>query len=275
MNHPGGNSLKWHESLSVGCELIDNQHQELIKLVNELEGSLSAGLSPELLAKSLRFIVNYTRFHFSAEEELMASLGFAELKQHKEIHNELIQKVTDILVQMKEGKKPDFVELVAYFTFWVKKHVMEEDQKIGVFWRQKNTGTTKIEAKTKSIAERRAEILPRLDKLKELFRMKLIEIEDFKTKKINLFESIFLELGVNKIAEGLSDLDHFLRHDVISSKEMNSIVASYLYKLNLEKDLDEIPDIEDKLIYVRLFREHEIISEERFVELKTKILDAI
>ena len=132
-----------------------------------------------------------------------------------------------------------------------------------------------MELKSKSVTERRASILPRLDKLKELFRIKLIEIDDFKAKKINLFESIFVELGVNKISEGISDLDHFLRHDVISSKEMNAIIASYLAKLDLEKDLEMIPEIEDKLIFVRLFREHEIINEDKFVELKTRILTAI
>lgn len=268
-------ALKWDQSLSVECELIDNQHRELINLVNELESSISTGLSSELLGRSLKFIVNYTRYHFSAEEELMKSIGYQELNRHKQIHDDLIQKVIDILKLMKEGHDPDFLDLVNYFITWVKKHVMEEDQKIGYFWRQRNNGAANMELKTKSVTERRASILPRLDKLKELFRIKLIEIDDFKAKKISLFESIFVELGVNKISEGISDLDHFLRQDVISSKEMNAIIASYLAKLDLEKDLEMIPEIEDKLIFVRLFREHEIINEDKFVELKTRILTAI
>ncbi len=274
--------MKWDPQLSVGCETIDNQHKELIQLVDELENELSTSsdnaLSPQQLARSLKFIVNYSRHHFSAEEELMKSINFDDLPRHKEIHNELIQKITEILVGMRDGKSPAALDLVNYFIDWVKKHVMEEDQKIGAFWRKRTNGAAEMEnseVKTKSVSERRASILPRLDKLKELFRIKLIEIDDFKAKKIGLFESIFIELGVNKISEGLSDLDHFLRNSVISSKEQGAIISSYLQKLNLEKDLESIPDIEDKLIFVRLFREHEIITEERFVELKTKILDAI
>ncbi|MDD3148031.1 MAG: bacteriohemerythrin [Candidatus Riflebacteria bacterium] len=270
--------MKWDPALSVGCEAIDNQHKELIQLVDELESVSGSGISSELLARSLKFIVNYSRHHFSAEEELMKSIGFDDLPRHKEIHNELIQKITDILLQMKDGHNPAPLELVNYFIDWVKKHVMEEDQKIGAFWRTNTSGAKYMadaEVKTKSVSERRASILPRLDKLKELFRIKLIEIDDFKAKKIGLFESIFIELGVNKISEGLSDLDHFLRNSIISSKEQSAIIASYLQKLDLEKDLESIPDIEDKLIFVRLFREHEIISEDKFVELKTRILDAI
>lgn len=268
-------ALKWDQSLSVECDLIDNQHRELINLVNELENSITTGLSSELLGKSLKFIVNYTRYHFSAEEELMRSIGYDDLKRHKQIHDDLITKIIEILRKMKEGQDPDFLDLVNYFINWVKQHVMEEDRKIGQFWRHRNNGAANMEVKTKSVTERRAGILPRLDKLKELFRIKLIEIDDFKAKKISLFESIFVELGVNKISEGISDLDHFRRQDIISSKEMNAIIASYLAKLDLEKDLEMIPEIEDKLIFVRLFREHEIINEEKFVELKTKILTAI
>jgi len=268
-------SMYWDESLSVGCDLIDGQHKELINLVAELEESARTGLTNEQLARALKFIVSYTRHHFSAEEELMRSIGFDELPQHKEIHNELIHKVTEILLQMKEGKDPEAPGLIQFFIEWVKKHVSEEDKKIGTYWRTWSNGAKVMDCKVKSVSERRAAIIPRLDKLKELFRIKLIEIDDFKAKKQSLFESLFVELGPNKIAEGLSDLDHFLKADIIGSKERDLIIEGYLRKLDPEADLEKITEVEDKLIFVRLLRERELINEEKFNQLKTRILEAI
>ena len=270
-----GKSMYWDESLSVGCDLIDGQHKELINLVAELEESSRDGLNKEQLARALKFIVSYTRHHFSAEEELMQSIGFNELPQHKEIHNELIHKVTEILLQMKEGKDPETPGLIQFFIEWVKKHVSEEDRKIGTYWRTWSNGVKVMDCKIKSVSERRASIIPRLDKLKELFRIKLIEIDDFKAKKQSLFESLFVELGPNKIAEGLSDLDHFFKADIIGSKERDLIIDGYLRKLDAEADLEKIAEVEDKLIFVRLLRERELINEDKFAQLKTKILEAI
>lgn len=270
-----GQALYWDESLSVGCELIDGQHKELINLVAELEESSRTGLTNEQLARALKFIVNYTRHHFSAEEELMQTIGFNELPRHKEIHNELIHKVTEILLQMKEGKDPEVPGLIHFFTEWVKSHVNEEDKKIAAYWRAHINGAKVMDCKVKSVSERRSAIIPRLDKLKELFRIKLIEIDDFKAKKQSLFEGIFVELGPNKIAEGLSDLDHFLKADIIGSKERDLIIDGYLRKLDPEADLEKIAEVEDKLIFVRLLRERELINEDKFAQLKTKILEAI
>ncbi len=270
-----GKSMYWDESLSVGCDLIDGQHKELINLVTELEESARSGLTNEQLARALKFIVNYTRHHFLAEEELMKSIGFNELPHHRELHNELVHKVTEILLQMKEGKDPEAPNLIQFFIEWVKKHVNEEDRKIGTYWRKWSNGAKVMDCRIKSVSERRAAIIPRLDKLKELFRIKLIEIDDFKAKKQSLFEGLFVELGPNKIAEGLSDLDHFLKVDIIGSKERDLIIEGYLRKLNPEADLEVISEVEDKLIFVRLLRERELITEEKFNQLKTRILEAI
>lgn len=270
-----GKSMYWDESLSVGCDLIDGQHKELINLVTELEESARSGLTNEQLARALKFIVNYTRHHFLAEEELMKSIGFNELPHHRELHNELVHKVTEILLQMKEGKDPEAPNLIQFFIEWVKKHVNEEDRKIGTYWRKWSNGAKVMDCRIKSVSERRAAIIPRLDKLKELFRIKLIEIDDFKAKKQSLFEGLFVELGPNKIAEGLSDLDHFLKVDIIGSKERDMIIEGYLRKLNPEADLEVISEVEDKLIFVRLLRERELITEEKFNQLKTRILEAI
>ena len=64
--------ITWTSDLSVGIELIDGQHKMLIKHLNDLSQSLESGEGPAKIATTLNFLIDYTNFHFTAEEKHMA-----------------------------------------------------------------------------------------------------------------------------------------------------------------------------------------------------------
>ena len=65
--------IRWTSDLSVGIGLIDEQHKMLIKHLNDLSQSLESGQGPEKIATTLSFLIDYTNFHFSAEEKTYGS----------------------------------------------------------------------------------------------------------------------------------------------------------------------------------------------------------
>jgi len=77
--------ITWTNDLSVGIELIDEQHKMLIKHLNDLSQSLESGQGPAKIANTLNFLIDYTKFHFTAEEKHMAANDYPELKNHKKI----------------------------------------------------------------------------------------------------------------------------------------------------------------------------------------------
>ncbi|MBU1108033.1 MAG: bacteriohemerythrin [Candidatus Riflebacteria bacterium] len=267
--------MEWDQSFSIGCDIVDSQHKELICLVDQLESSLENRLVPQQLGAALKFIVNYTRHHFSAEEAFMETIGFDELENHKKLHNNLIKEVTDILLSLKHGENLNSEDLVKFLVDWVLKHVQEEDQKIGIFARKKKHLAEQSECKLKAVNSRRQLILTRLEKLKGLFKQKLIEIEDFKEQKVKTLANMLKELGLNQLRAGFDDLDYFLSQDVICKNERKAIVVAFLQKSDLQKGLSEIIEIEDKLLYLRSFHEFEMITDNKFDSLKAEILDTV
>ena len=267
--------MKWDQSLSIGCELVDSQHKELIHLVDNLESALGKGLQPQQIGAALKFIVNYTRHHFKTEEEFMDSIGFDGLESHKKLHNDLIKSVTDILKDLKAGKDLDQQDLVNFLVAWVKDHVIEEDMKIGEFARQQKSLIDKQNECLRLTVKRREDAVGRLDKLKNLFRQKLIAIEDFKEQKIRIFANMLADLGYNRFREGVEDLNCFLAKDVICHNEHKAIVIAFLEKSTLEQSLKEASDLEGKLLLLRSFHEFELISDDKFDQAKTAILESI
>jgi hemerythrin-like metal-binding protein len=60
--------MKWDDSLKIGCRLIDSQHQELVRHVDALERLVDSEIAGQQLLETLRFVVDYARKHFEAEE---------------------------------------------------------------------------------------------------------------------------------------------------------------------------------------------------------------
>lgn len=267
--------MKWDQSFSIGCDVVDSQHKELVCLVDQLESSLESGLAPHQLGEALKFVVNYTRHHFAAEEAFMETIGFDELENHKKLHGNLIKEVTDILLRLKHGENLSPEDLVKFLVNWVLKHVQEEDQKIGVFTRNRKHVAEQAECRLKAETSRRKLTLARMEKLKDLFKQKLIEIEDFKEQKVRIFTNMLKELGLNQLRAGFDDLHYFLSQNVICHNELRAVVVAFLQKSDLQKGLSEIIEIENKLLYLRSFHEFEMITDSQFDDCKAKILDAL
>ena len=57
--------LTWTEALSVGVDLIDEQHQKWIAHFNNAAEALQSHHHPEQIIKTLEFLIDYTASHFA------------------------------------------------------------------------------------------------------------------------------------------------------------------------------------------------------------------
>ncbi len=85
--------LTWNHECSVGIRAIDDQHGILMDAINELSLSLMHGSSRDQLGVLIERIVEFTRMHFSSEEELMEMTGYPGLSEHRKAHLELLQRI--------------------------------------------------------------------------------------------------------------------------------------------------------------------------------------
>jgi hemerythrin-like metal-binding protein len=84
--------IKWNDNFSVKVSEVDNQHKELIGLINQLYDAMRVGKGREVPGSVLTELVNYTVYHFSTEERLFQEHGYPEYERHKQIHDDLTWK---------------------------------------------------------------------------------------------------------------------------------------------------------------------------------------
>jgi len=131
--------IAWTSDLSVGIELIDEQHKMLIKHLNDLSTSLKSGQGPAKIATTLSFLVDYTNFHFTAEEKHMAVNGYSELENHKKMHEDFRTILTNMEEDLnEEGATQSLADSIdTLLVKWLFEHIRKIDVSFGKFLTKK------------------------------------------------------------------------------------------------------------------------------------------
>lgn len=125
-------TITWNSDLSVGIEAIDDEHQELLKYLNDLFAACSVGQGPAVLSKTLCWVQRYSREHFAREEDLMQKFGFPGLDEHRERHAELVSELDELIEEFERGADHDLSnKTMQFLEDWLLHHILIEDKKIG------------------------------------------------------------------------------------------------------------------------------------------------
>ena len=120
----------WSQDYSVGIRLIDNDHKDLVDMVNSLHDQISGSDSEEQIATTLAFLARYVREHFTREEALMAQYGYPDLAAHKASHHELAAEIHAAQkVFTSEPERLDPQKLLLFLRDWLVHHILSEDMK--------------------------------------------------------------------------------------------------------------------------------------------------
>lgn len=112
----------WENKYSVGNPMIDKQHKEMFKLGNDLPEVLNVHEIKPIIMR----LYKYTREHFSMEEEMMRSIGFPLLAEHKILHEELISKSNEISSLPFQTDK-EVIRFKQFVYGWLIEHILHRD----------------------------------------------------------------------------------------------------------------------------------------------------
>jgi len=89
--------LQWKPEYSVGIESMDDEHREMIGLINatyeKLENESDAGQIEDCLGEILSTI----SMHFALEERMMRRSRYADYQAHKDDHEKLLDQIRDLM----------------------------------------------------------------------------------------------------------------------------------------------------------------------------------
>ena len=123
----------WDTNFEIGITEIDQQHKELVRILNELAAHLANLSSPPTLNRVFDELAAYADHHFKCEEAIWAThlSGDESLAEHRRTHDAFIDKVV-ALKELERGKPLyDVVqEIVAFLSHWLTYHILDNDKRM-------------------------------------------------------------------------------------------------------------------------------------------------
>jgi hemerythrin len=120
----------WDDKYATGIQLIDNQHKELVSLTNELFRACMDRevIQQEVFKETMKRMVDYVRFHFGAEQDLMQRVNYPDYAEHKKQHDVFVLKVIESVRGYNEGKKMVPNQFVRTLRDWILSHIAHYDK---------------------------------------------------------------------------------------------------------------------------------------------------
>ena len=124
--------VAWKPSYSVGHAALDEQHRQILQIVNDLYSAMQGGDAQSVVKPLLERLLKYTHTHFAPEEQIMQECGYPNLEDHKELHATLRRKTAGLRanVGLVMG-----VDLLHFLRDWWLEHIQEEDQRYAPYAR--------------------------------------------------------------------------------------------------------------------------------------------
>ena len=124
-------SFHWNQNFMTGLETVDEQHRELVRLINGF-GDLLAGNIVEFqdVEELFEKLANYAIYHFNEEEQMMQVIGIDQ--RHLDHHLDEHQRFLDELTSMQKGLSPHTPgvanNLLSFLTHWLAYHILGSDR---------------------------------------------------------------------------------------------------------------------------------------------------
>ncbi len=129
--------IEWTDELSVGVDIFDNDHRELVAIANRLHDGITMGYQQNVLIPTLYDLLKYTLYHFSREEGFMLQYSYPDYEAHREEHERLLKSVQDYYDQAKSGQNSITLSLMGFLRDWLINHIMGSDRDYREFFNGK------------------------------------------------------------------------------------------------------------------------------------------
>ena len=123
----------WEDRFNVGIQEIDQQHQKLVQMLNDLYEAMNVGKGKETVGKILDGMIQYTASHFATEERYMQQYQYPEYATHKQVHDSFTQQVLDFQKQFKSGSKTLSMKVGTFLKNWLTTHISGTDKLYGPY----------------------------------------------------------------------------------------------------------------------------------------------
>lgn len=118
----------------TGIEFIDNEHTRLFELADETYNLLNDDITQDKTPEIVRLVselIDYTRTHFSHEEEFQKSINYPYIAEHTAQHRQFEDSLAaidlDALENNLEDQNETIENILEFLTNWLINHIKKVD----------------------------------------------------------------------------------------------------------------------------------------------------
>jgi len=121
--------ITWNDSLSVEITEIDDQHKQLIVILNELHEAMKNRVGQQIVGKKLEEMAKYSKVHFDTEEKYFSLFDYDNSVDHIAEHEKFVVKTDEFKKDLSEGKLALSIDVMNFLMKWITDHIMVSDHK--------------------------------------------------------------------------------------------------------------------------------------------------
>lgn len=125
--------ILWKDAYKIGVPEIDEQHCQLIDMLNELYERIGPDVNFDDAWAALSGFDRYAEAHFSCEERIAKEndvpLGMLQL--HKLQHEAYRERMRSFRRALEARERTTLVQMMAFLSRWWLSHILVEDMELG------------------------------------------------------------------------------------------------------------------------------------------------
>lgn len=129
-------AVVWDEKYTTGDRVVDDQHQTLFELINELHALAVVGGANHAMGRAVRGLTRCLSGYFAYEERLMESTQYPRLREHQERHLTIRAQAGELLRQHLAGSPMRGGALSHFLGQKLSAHIVEMDRPMVEFARR-------------------------------------------------------------------------------------------------------------------------------------------
>jgi len=118
--------IEWKKEFNVNIGFIDDHHKKFLKILNQVREAALEEACLETISRIFYSLVHYAE-HYLINEEIYFK-EYSNLSQHKEAHNQFIERIKKLQEDFEAGKEKICFELYTYLFNWFNNHILQYDK---------------------------------------------------------------------------------------------------------------------------------------------------
>jgi hemerythrin len=122
--------LEWKEEYATGIDDVDDEHKDLIDVINRLHELLLADDAKLTVPAFFARLIEGVSAHFALEERIMGESEYPDLAAHREDHERLLDEMRELVQAFGQAEEVDSVDLAMRLEPWFSQHFATHDLRL-------------------------------------------------------------------------------------------------------------------------------------------------